>query len=87
MAAKLSKAGKITLRIYVLVLVVIPYHVTACASAVYYVVILIILFLIILGSDFRGNTARSDMKRELDSYGGVKSCKVAANDVDVSKQA
>ena len=28
----------------------------------------------------------SDMKRALDSYGGVKSCRVAAVDVDVSKQ-
>ena len=37
-AAKLSKPGKITLPIYVLVPVVIAYHVTACATAVYYAV-------------------------------------------------
>ena len=66
MAAKLSKAGKITLRVYVLVPVVIAYHATACATAVYYAVnaleisVLIILFLIILGSEFCGNTALLD---------------------------
>lgn len=35
------------------------------------------------GSDINSS---SDMKRALDSYGGVKSCRVAAVNVDVSKQ-